>query len=247
MGGTIEAVSALGEGSTFTLRLPLVPVAASAVTPAAGDAVSAERAGGVRVLAAEDNDVNQLVLKTLLSQAGIEPTMVGNGRQALEAWEAADWDIILMDIQMPVMDGVVATRAIREREAASGRSRTPILAVTANAMTHQVAEYEAAGMDGMVPKPLDITALFQAMEAAPARRPRLRRTSPRTPVRPEIGQARCGETRCPAQGLSLWRASLRNGLGAALCGCPRIASGTGRKPEKNQQGDVAEWLKATVC
>jgi len=169
MGGTIEATSAPGEGSTFTVRLPLTSVAAVAQTPAADDAAVAERAGSVRVLAAEDNDVNQLVLKTLLSQAGIEPTMVGNGRQALDAWEAEPWDIILMDIQMPVMDGVVATRAIREREAATGRTRTPILAVTANAMTHQVAEYEAAGMDGMVPKPLDITALFQAMEAAFAR------------------------------------------------------------------------------
>jgi CheY-like chemotaxis protein len=64
------------------------------------------------------------------------------------------------------MDGVAATVAIREREAQTGRARTPILAVTANAMTHQVAEYEAAGMDGMVPKPIDIAALFQAMEQA---------------------------------------------------------------------------------
>jgi signal transduction histidine kinase/CheY-like chemotaxis protein len=169
MGGRIEAVSAPGEGSTFTVRLPLTSVATVAEAPAAEDGIAAERAGGVRVLAAEDNDVNQLVLKTLLSQAGIEPVMVENGRQALEAWEAEPWDIILMDIQMPVMDGVVATRAIREREAATGRTRTPILAVTANAMTHQVAEYEAAGMDGMVPKPLDVTALFQAMEAALAK------------------------------------------------------------------------------
>jgi CheY-like chemotaxis protein len=107
-----------------------------------------------------------LVLKTLLAQAGIVPTLVENGRQALEAWEGQHWDVILMDIQMPVMDGVEATRAIREREAVTQRPRTPILAVTANAMTHQVAEYRAAGMDGMVPKPIDVAALFQAMEQA---------------------------------------------------------------------------------
>ena len=92
--------------------------------------------------------------------------MVENGRQALEAWESQDWDVILMDIQMPIMDGVAATRAIRQREAETGRARTPIIAVTANAMTHQVAEYEAAGMDSMAPKPIDIAALFAAMEQA---------------------------------------------------------------------------------
>ncbi|THD64997.1 ATP-binding protein [Phenylobacterium sp.] len=167
MGGSIEAASEPGAGATFTVRLPLVPARAVA-EPAVADAAEAETgaAGEIRVLAAEDNDTNQLVLKTLLSQAGINPTLVENGRQALEAWETQHWDIILMDIQMPVMDGVAATVAIREREAQTGRPRTPILAVTANAMTHQVAEYEAAGMDGMVPKPIDITALFQAMEQA---------------------------------------------------------------------------------
>ena len=118
------------------------------------------------MLAAEDNDTNQLVLKTLLGQAGIVPTLVENGRQALEAWERQDWDVILMDIQMPIMDGIAATLAIRQREAETGRARTPIIAVTANAMTHQVAEYEAAGMDSMVPKPIDIAALFAAMEQA---------------------------------------------------------------------------------
>jgi CheY-like chemotaxis protein len=144
---------------------------ASAAAPAAAGrpehaAPEPAQPGEIRVLAAEDNDTNQLVLKTLLAQAGIEPTMVANGRQALEAWEAQHWDIILMDIQMPVMDGVAATTAIRERERETGRARTPIIAVTANAMTHQVAEYEAAGMDSMVPKPIDIAALFQAMEQA---------------------------------------------------------------------------------
>jgi two-component system, sensor histidine kinase len=167
MGGEIQALSEPGRGSTFVVRLPLAP-AAPEVEPRAPQHTAAEpaAAGEIRVLAAEDNDTNQLVLKTLLAQAGIVPTLVENGRQALEAWERQDWDIVLMDIQMPIMDGVAATAAIRQRELETGRKRTPIIAVTANAMTHQVAEYEAAGMDSMVPKPIDIAALFQAMEQA---------------------------------------------------------------------------------
>jgi signal transduction histidine kinase/CheY-like chemotaxis protein len=167
MGGVIEATSEPGRGSSFVVRLPLTPAAPIVeAAPVQAAADEAESAGEIRVLAAEDNETNQLVLKTLLAQAGIVPTMVDNGRQALEAWETQAWDIVLMDIQMPVMDGVAATVAIRKREAETGRPRTPILAVTANAMTHQVAEYEAAGMDGMVPKPIDVTALFNAMERA---------------------------------------------------------------------------------
>lgn len=167
MGGAIEAASEPGQGATFVLRLPL----SSAVTqpePSRGAEPTREATapGQIRVLAAEDNETNQLVLKTLLGQAGIVPTIVDNGRQALEAWETQAWDVILMDIQMPIMDGVAATRAIRLREAETGRARTPIIAVTANAMTHQVAEYEAAGMDSMAPKPIDIAALLAAMERA---------------------------------------------------------------------------------
>ena len=106
------------------------------------------------------------MLKTLLMQAGVTPVLVENGRAALAAWEQQHWDVILMDIQMPEMDGVAATRAIRLREAETGRARTPIIAVTANAMSHQLVEYEAAGMDGMIAKPVDIRKLFTAIEQA---------------------------------------------------------------------------------
>ena len=168
MGGTIEASSTLGEGSTFTLRLPLERVRAEG-EPASASVAAPERPEALRVLAAEDNVTNQLVLRALLSAAGIAPTLVDNGRDAVAAWETQDWDIVLMDIQMPEMNGVDATRAIRRREAETGRARTPIIAVTANAMTHQVAEYGAVGMDGVAPKPLDGAFLFEVMDQALSR------------------------------------------------------------------------------
>ena len=167
MDGVIEASSKLGEGSAFTLMLPLKPVEVL-VEPAVAEAHSAEiePAAELRVLAAEDNATNQLVLKTLLAAASIEPTIVVNGREALAAWEGQTWDIVLMDIQMPEMNGIETTRAIRQRELETGRPRTPIVAVTANAMTHQVVEYEAAGMDGVVAKPVNMANLFNVMEQA---------------------------------------------------------------------------------
>jgi two-component system, sensor histidine kinase len=169
MGGRITVSSVEGKGSIFTIVLPLERLADPAPAAAPQPAEAAEPGDEmrpVRILAAEDNQVNQLVLKTLLSQAGLQPVVVGNGAEALEAWRAEPWDLILMDIQMPVMDGVTATREIRAAEAAGERAKTPIIAVTANAMSHQVADYEAAGMDMVVPKPLDAAKLFEAIERA---------------------------------------------------------------------------------
>jgi len=120
----------------------------------------------LRVLAAEDNEVNQLVLKTLLGQIGVEPTIVSDGRKALDAWRAERWDLILMDIQMPEMDGLAATAAIRAEELAAGRPRTPIVALTADALAHQTASYAARGMDGWVAKPIEAARLFEALNLA---------------------------------------------------------------------------------
>jgi signal transduction histidine kinase/ActR/RegA family two-component response regulator len=167
MGGRIEVSSVADKGSIFTVSLPLERVMEPApVAAAAPDAAAEPEAQPIRILAAEDNQVNQLVLRTLLSQVGLEPTMVENGAEAIEAWKRHPWDVILMDIQMPVMDGVTATREIRTFEAAGNLQRTPIIAVTANAMTHQIMAYEAAGMDMVVPKPLDAAKLFEAIERA---------------------------------------------------------------------------------
>ena len=165
MGGSIGVASVVGEGSTFTVRLPLPRLGEASAPANAQPAAAAVETLTLRVLAAEDNEVNRLVLKTLLNQIGVDPVMVDNGVAAVEAWDAQSWDLILMDIQMPVMDGLAATNLIRKREAAEGRRRTPIIALTANAMAHQVTEYRAAGMDAHVSKPIEAKALFEALQA----------------------------------------------------------------------------------
>ncbi|MGA0601784.1 ATP-binding protein [Caulobacter sp. KR2-114] len=167
MGGSIRVESREGEGSRFIVTLAL-PRAGDAPAPAEmAEAAPVQDPGRpLRILAAEDNAVNRLVLKTLLEQVGLEAVTVENGALALAAWETEPWDLILMDVQMPVMDGPDAARAIRAAEARDGRGRTPILALTANAMAHQIASYLAAGMDGHVAKPIEAQALFAAIARA---------------------------------------------------------------------------------
>jgi signal transduction histidine kinase/ActR/RegA family two-component response regulator len=166
MGGEISVISDLGLGSTFILRAPLSWVGEEKAVCAPPETLSVQPEIALRVLAAEDNAVNQLVLKTLLHQMGVDPTVVENGKEAVTAWEEGDWDVILMDIQMPVMDGLTATAAIRNLEADTGRPRTPIVALTANAMSHQVEQYIVAGMDGHVAKPIQAAELFAALTRA---------------------------------------------------------------------------------
>lgn len=177
MGGDITVHSAVGHGSTFTARMVLAPTDAvaapaippppvpSAPLPVRAEAPAEEPADGqLRILAAEDNATNRLVLKTLLEQVGLSATFVENGREAVDAWATGHCDLVLMDIQMPEMDGVEATREIRRREAAQGRPRTPIVALTANAMAHQVADYTAAGMDALSPKPIQLPQLIATIQ-----------------------------------------------------------------------------------
>ncbi len=164
MGGSIDVESLEGQGSVFTVELPLNR--GHAASDAVADVVSAARDGNLRLLAAEDNPTNQHVLAAVMESLGIDIDIVGDGRQAVDAWKVGGYDLILMDIQMPVMDGIDAAREIRELEATEGRRRTPIVALTANALTYQVAEYLAAGMDDHVAKPIEIAKLYEAISGA---------------------------------------------------------------------------------
>jgi CheY-like chemotaxis protein/anti-sigma regulatory factor (Ser/Thr protein kinase) len=171
MKGDIEVESTPGVGSAFRVTLPLrfmgraapaveAPSAASPPTPAPAQ----ERP--LRILAAEDNAINQKVLDALLAPLRVELSLVGDGQAAVEAWRAQPFDLILMDIQMPGVSGVAACETIRAEERARGLPRIPIVALSANAMSHQVDAYLAAGMTAHVAKPIDAAALYRAIEDA---------------------------------------------------------------------------------
>ena len=188
MGGIIAVESVFGVGSKFTVELPLKFVGAPAGTSAPADinqatvqgshdrlvthlsdddvVIGADASNMLRILAAEDNPTNQLILKTLLQAFEVTLVLVENGQLAVEAWQNEPFDLVLMDIQMPQLDGVDATRRIRALENELGRSRTPIVAVTANVMAHQLQEYERAGMDGYVQKPIQLEELCEAIARA---------------------------------------------------------------------------------
>ena len=157
LGGRIDVESEAAKGATFVVTLPRVQAAAVEV----GDEVEINpTTATMRVLVAEDHPVNQQVIRGLLGQVGIEVEIVDDGVAAVAAAQARAWDLILMDIQMPNMDGPTATRTIRRREADEGLARTPIIALTANAMVEQVEGYLAAGMDAVVSKPIDLRMLL---------------------------------------------------------------------------------------
>ena len=166
MGGHVWAESVVGEGSTFHASLSL-PYLRDIVVEVDGEGEMedlGQSSRPLRLLAAEDNPTNRAVLSTVMQVFGFDLTLVNDGSQAVEAWSGQRFDAILMDVQMPVMDGVQATRAIRAAEAATGRDRTPIIALSANAFHHQIGEYLSAGMDTHVAKPIELSALQAALE-----------------------------------------------------------------------------------
>ncbi|MDB5458228.1 MAG: hybrid sensor histidine kinase/response regulator [Caulobacter sp.] len=182
MGGTVAVQSREGQGSTFTVLAPMPRGDAAAVRPEPapfvatpesvgkvvddiGDVIESRR---LRVLAADDNPTNQKVVEAVLGPLGAEVRVVADGEACVAAWREGGYDIILMDIHMPVMDGLEAAHAIRLIEAAESLPRVPIVAVTANALAHQVEGYLAAGMDGHVAKPIEVTKLYAAIEQAMA-------------------------------------------------------------------------------
>ncbi len=164
MGGDLLASSASGEGSRFVLALPLARTADPAPPQTAPDAeAEALDAEGLRILLAEDHPVNRRVIELLLEPLGVTLTMAEDGRAAVEAFGSGGFDLILMDMQMPHMDGLAATRAIRASEAASGRQRTPVIMLTANSFDTHRDQAFAAGADAFLAKPVTVDALMTAI------------------------------------------------------------------------------------
>ncbi|MBI1365737.1 MAG: response regulator [Alphaproteobacteria bacterium] len=162
MGGAISVSSEPGRGSTFTARLPLplAPSSAAAAEPAGAAQPASSPLRALRVLAAEDNTVNRAVLQSLIGPACRELAFAEDGAETLARFKKERFDVILMDISMPGMDGVEAMEAIRKIERARAKGEhVPIIAVSAHAMRQQIDHYLAMGFDGYVTKPVSAERL----------------------------------------------------------------------------------------
>ena len=169
MGGEIDATSAPGRGSCFRVRLPLRPLELPQLDRGPGRADPMEAAGiqGLRVLLAEDHEINRRVVELILGPLGVSLASAVNGAEAVSAFETGAFELVLMDMQMPVLDGLAATRAIRLIESAQpGRARTPIIMLSANAMRQHREEALAAGADLHLAKPVTAASLLGAVGQA---------------------------------------------------------------------------------
>ena len=164
MGGRIDARAVLGRGAIFQVDLPLERV--QAVEDAALDDEEEISLEGLRVLVAEDHPTNQKVVEIILQPFEVILTMVEDGQAALDAFTPGAFDAILMDMQMPVMDGLTATRLIREREAAAGVPPALLIMLTANAMAEHISAAKAAGADQHLSKPVRPAQLLEALARA---------------------------------------------------------------------------------
>jgi PAS domain S-box-containing protein len=171
MGGEIQVTSTAGIGSRFSCRVPLPIALVSAESSASPEAPPPTDLTGLRVLVAEDTAVNQLLLRRMLTRLGCAVTIVSNGRSAVEAWISGTFDVVLMDCQMPEMDGMDATRRIRS-EGRSGAD-VPIIALTAGVLHSDRERAMQAGMTDFLTKPLKPVHLEEALARA------VRRTSER--------------------------------------------------------------------
>ena len=155
MGGTIRLDSVVGQGSTFTMELPLAPAAVAGT-----DDVLPR---GLRVLLADDHLISRQVGVALLRRSGCEVSGVIGGQPALQAWAPGRFDVVLLDVEMPDLDGFETARQLRAREAAAGCDRVRILMLTAHAAANIGSQLSAAGADGHLAKPFNDTDLVRAL------------------------------------------------------------------------------------
>jgi CheY-like chemotaxis protein len=169
MGGDVALTSVQGKGVSATV-LVKVPVLESG--SAGGDDIVALRLPAMRVLAAEDNATNRIILKSMLHALGVEGVIVEDGPAALLEFQAGDFDAILLDIAMPGMDGIETLAALGTVAVTLGKALPPAIAVTANVMTHQVEDYLGQGFAAVVAKPIRIEMLGNALACClPGARP----------------------------------------------------------------------------
>lgn len=168
MGGEIDANGAPGEGATFSVRLPLPLTTA---TPLARTDTDSDSGPGrpLRVLLADDHPTNRKVVQVLFAEFDVDLVCTENGQEACEAFATRRFDLVLMDMQMPVMDGLEAVRIIRERERQRGFTRTPIVMLTANALPEHRDASLAAGADLHMAKPIEAPKLFGVLQSVAER------------------------------------------------------------------------------
>lgn len=162
LGGDIEVKSELGEGAEFSFTLDLNLCDSPEALASSGEAETRIGTDSTLILVAEDNPVNQLMTKTLLKKMGLECVIAENGEKTVEEFKKGIYTLVLMDCQMPVMDGYDATRAIRALE--NSGKRIPIVALTANALTGDRERCLDCGMDDMLPKPVKIPVFKEKLE-----------------------------------------------------------------------------------
>ncbi|HMW17631.1 MAG TPA: ATP-binding protein [Accumulibacter sp.] len=185
MGGTIGVESAVGVGSTFHVDLKLPMAEPAAVSTVDQSPVVPDNGVGLEILLAEDTPVNQVLISALLRKAGHRVTLANNGREAVTAVRQRDFDLVLMDIQMPILDGFAATAELRD----SG-VRTPIVALTAHATRGFDEECLSKGMNGYLAKPIDRCAFQKMLDGYTHQS---NQKSPREPVTPHVADKMADE------------------------------------------------------
>ena len=172
MNGSIGVESRFGEGSTFSVHLPFQALAENGAEGEGATAGPAAPVSRLKVLVVEDVEINRMIVEAMLAKNGHTAVLATNGAEAVDAVEVEDFDVILMDLRMPVMSGIEATRRIRQMP--GSKAQIPIIALTADVVEGSREACKAVGIGGFVPKPIEVDALNQALRDAVA----ARRTDP---------------------------------------------------------------------